>query len=1655
MAWCFDARTIFPCCGCFILPSLKSQIGELPLTSLTQTKQPLNASTANPSAASAALSAFSGHRRDSSSGSLSAAAAAAALRARPTTPTNVAHVQTKRTARRSASGRGTPDPTSNTSSGPPVALRRQSSSGSMSERTFRRSPSPGVAATAHQRSLSSGGTPRTAYPGNDPPPPVPALPESVNMAAARARLSGGGGGGGGATRPMSLPITSTPVKTASQRMAEKNPKEAGGSWFLGAKVGDLGNMRTSDAIMTSPLPPAKVAPPAQTAQQHTTPALADRVSPDDSSADRSESRGSSVNFSYPARVRVASPTGSDRPSKFEEGPAPQPSTPERQPKAKRRSSTISPQRGGSVRSSRPSSIASVQDLVYDPNSRRMVPQANLLALEYQIQAASEKKQKKKKSALNRAGSHLARGTMGRSHGTAVHNQNDVVPIEAAMAAAASLKSHRAEEQQPQSADEELEEEHGKASFEAAPEVQWQQPEREAGLKNLRAENSVSPTAHTAEVGISAPSQDVHVGGLQRRPSVVREEEHESESEEDEAPNNTSSALDAVPVRHSIYAHGVPSPPQSENTDDQPVEVADPTSVELAMGSTVSPAPAQTIQETRIIAPGLQEAHALRRDSRNHSKSPVRSAHFGTVQEAPTVKHEPPARSLSPRKSALKQSSPSRGASPRGDRSESSSVDTPTQEPPVHRKKSVRVSFDDENTVVVGEAAGRGETDSPVPPSPQQAPGTGKRPWYNNLGIGRKKDVVPLEEDEVMKPRPALPSFGSVRERKHSPRPAEERPLVRPYEPHPSELSGPEAKKVLEAEAMGHSSDHAVGAIIQERGSQNGANISKVREPLPPVVTSIEGDGYASESGVSSDDESILLADTPRLEAEESQVSQASTLVPEQPKATNGSAIAAGEQSAIDVKDFGSASVIRPGDAVPVISITQPSPRPVERQEERSSYMHFPGEFPETDTETDGEHMPARQVTFEPVVQQDDAMATSNTPGTVLATQLAVQQETADDDSDGSSVYSDAYEDLAEIEGDGFQSLDAVVETPMLKTPPKNVLERAEAQRAEAGTPTLQPRDVAAPVTTTPQGGSAATGPVEQDPWAAAKAYWRSLTADKRAQLEKEAAEEAGTEADLEEVRPGPKKPRRKKSVEQRNSEKRVIEEQRAQAELNRSYMIKPGTKAGPAEYGTTAEAIQGGQPMPKSTQAQTGMRLRKTMRAADAQPVETETRMRKSMRAEAPERTAPKQRAAPHQPLGNTTEVTGGRRHRALSETTPPSLRRRGSDSSTSSFKRARPMSSGLGFRKTMRTGTGSLNSLDSREQQPTRFSLRGASPPGRGASPPVSMGMGTRMRTTLRGEQPRARRSSEDSGKGYLRFSSGRGLTSDKKGKQRSRFGDDSSDEDEAAPRRFASRFEDSSDEDDVLPAESLSPSRNAKLMRGARGNGNGNGNGNVMPSPPLPEEEDLSDYYEDATGGEEPAHNTITSGVATDGGRPSSRRSGFMSSVLRRNNKKQDESGNKISRSERKGSIARRNTDQLTGPRTNKGGHWPLGGGGGDSDESKQPEESTEQITPAGHGTTSVLVGNKGLDVLNEEEGSDDVGGAPAAVPRSPSVLGHARSQPTMGRPAFRVRRTMSTASGTMQRSDTADAVGDGGGGSEAAGSGRKKKKFGALRRMFKLDD
>ncbi|KAJ9155148.1 hypothetical protein NKR23_g1984 [Pleurostoma richardsiae] len=1557
-----------------------------------------SASTVDPDAATAAASAF---KRRASSASLSAAAAAAALKARPITPTNVAQVQTKRTMRRSSSVASASSAASAPETGRrPAPLQRRGSSGSLTERTFR-SPSPHRPGSAGRSSIQA-----------DDMPPVPSIPKDVHSRGARGDQQPAG--------PKSLGISSPPFKVASQKMGE----EGSGSWFGAAKVGDASNVRTSDAALQ----------------------------------ERPSSRGSSINFSYPARVRIGSP------------PPASPTLAKEETRPTKQSSTRSP---------RSASVSSDMSLVYDPNSRRMVPRAELLEAEYRVTEAAEKpKPRKKKQTPTRAGSHLAQGTMGRTHGSLIDSG---VPNEATKAAAASLRSHRAEERHPA-----FYEEQQPQPEQAATEPVSASPRQELRVSaesqptQPKAQIPVSPSSNAPEVYTSSSSSTLPTARqpvLGRKVSTVREEtEHEEEGFDSQAsyPQSAAAALDAVPVRQTIYEQELSGLPSH---DAQPAEVmaAEPVAftpsipVELPAAPTPPPAePPAFLVERRAASMEPRETESLRRE-RSHSNSPARIAHFGPVNDNLTVRHSPPPRSVSPRKSALKQQSPSRGASPTGD-----SPEAQPEGAPVQRRKSVRVSFDDENTVVLGRAASPDHTDSPVVPSPQ----TSKRiPWLSNIGRNKKKDLIPLDDDEIMKPRPALPSFGSVREKKQVPKEQDERPLVTPLDSahSPPGPSSPVVKasipSVIEAEVLGQSSDHALGSLLNDSASRNEANISKFREPLPPVVTSIEGSGYVSDSPSSSDNESELIADTPR--SEPAVLSQASTLVSEVEQDTPASDTLTSpdndaQQVASEVKDFAPDASDSPikeaGPTIPEISITQPSPA-IPHETEQASYLDVPGSFPETDSDRDDaskgaisestaaqpatESTPIRQVTFEPVIRKEDTKSTAQTPSTVLATQPAIADDT--DDTDSSEVFSDAYEDLSEIEGDGFLSLDAVVDSPLVTPAPHSIFARAaEAQKQAAE----------AAKTTQEQGPPSTQPPLSEDDWEKAKTYWRSLTQDKRAQLEREAREEAGAEADLEEQVHEDRKPMRKKSVEKRAAERKALQlqkaiEQEKSANADRVYMIKPGTKVEADPFAPTSKTTKKPreqQAQPAQRKAEAVPRIRKSMRGGDAEDISSKTeegvpRLRKSMRTDGP---ASSKRpvsldvtgSAPQAPKGHTRAVSDTASSQAsaraasqgVTSIMPPSLRRRGSDSSASSFKRSRgSIGEGFGFRKTMRPQS-PASQVESGKAASSRFSLRSLSPTGSAFrrapaanTSPASMGGG--MRSTLRG-------ASENKGKGS-RSAFGRGKAA---GKKTSRF-DDSSDED-VVPN-FRSRFDDSSDEDVApTPLPPLSVPKSKRASTAAR----------VPSSPTVVEEDEQSSDLPDsddektqrgarATNGAKSSLGTGTlrrsrSGRGQLGSRQSApltngdtkaRRTSILS-VLRR--KKRD-GRDKISRTEPTESAARRDTNLERTSEELKS----LRSGSQRSRQTGSPKLQKRMASFPGPVRRESWPLPDGQDEGDEEKAEE----RPVTPEAALAEDGTSPQKQSSLRPAFLHRRTMST-QGTI---DT-----------EGVGS-KKKKKFGALRRIFKLDD
>ncbi|KAI8230042.1 hypothetical protein K4K54_001090 [Colletotrichum sp. SAR 10_86] len=1089
---------------------------------------------------------------------------------------------------------------------------------------------------------------------------------------------------------------------------------------------------------------------------------------------------------------------------------------------------------------------------------------------------------------------------------------------------------------------------------------------------------------------------------------------------------------------------------------------------------------QVSSSQRQPSPPELRQHGSVRNARAHSSSPARSARFALGADQLLIRHEPPARSVSPRKSALKHSaSPSRGASPTDESSEASDPsrygsEVTAIEGQVARKKSVRVSFDDENTKVVGQSAAKPELDSPVPPSPQT-----KRHWYSHLGRNRKKDAISLDDDEVMKPRPALPSFGSVRDKKL--REPEERPLVRPVEP-PSSPSAHDTSATYDSDNEEHSAplgaaaDHNVGAILnQEQTARNAANISRFREPLPPVVTSMEGNGYYSPSSSSSEDEEeheIVKEPEPTLPPE--QVKE--EIVAAHPEITHDEPVSL--TALVDQKQSEGKHEV---EHVPAISVIQPTPTPKEAapncsvNASGSGYFDVPGGFPEDESDDNAVTTQARPGSSDPKKPVDEPAPAPRTersiafaPSAQKTTYEPLVEET--ESSEGDSIYSDAYEDLSEVEGDGFMSLDAVITTPIpnkvsqklyekvLVTPPKDSSRDSQASDFPPG----------------PEPTRAAGQP--EDEWEKAKQYWRGLTSDKRKQLEKEAFEEAGVDGDLEEVIQ-PKKVRRKKSVRRSDG----AAEEQAATSPERVYQIQPGTKAADEDQppspmrktlrgrqpqetngnGKLQKTMRGAQPQQASAG---GMGMRKTLRSdapTPSQPVDQQQLggggMRKSMRqngSSAGPGPQPRVAAAPaSRPLSTQgpprresdekrskhASIDGSMTSTEMAKAMQANLRRRASDSSESSFRRSRPQRNGLGFRKSMRSNDVPESGATGRN---SRFSLRSASPPGSPRSPPVTMGNRMTMRTMRRD-------SSESSTKrlSLLSFGGKKSAKETTKPGKKSRFGD-SSDEDDAGPSAFRSRFADSSDEDERLPSKSASQT----MPKTMRTSSSAAAAAMKMPPPRYDEKGEESPDLPDSSDEEvapppapvqpqKPVSQRKISGASgrliksqSDGhglqrsgsgrgalmessttpavgtqvmARPTQHRRGSLLSVLRR---KKDTDMGKISRPSHGESGARMDT---------------------------KLERSPDEISALRSGTISPRLQKQMENWPLVEETIDD---------EKRPMTSDGTKPMDASRPVFAPRRSTNQVlmAGRPGELDTTQLEGT-----------RKKKKFGTLRRMFKLDD
>ncbi|KAI9047018.1 hypothetical protein LZ554_009092 [Drepanopeziza brunnea f. sp. 'monogermtubi'] len=1252
-----------------------------------------------------------------------------------------------------------------------------------------------------------------------------------------------------------------------------------------------------------------------------------------------------------------------------------------------------------------------QNLVYDPNTRSFLPEAQVLAIEQNIQSVAQQPVKKKKRPPQTAGTHLAEGlgtARGRPRGTfidaleAAEQSKHVVPA-TPTAAPAPVPA-------PMPA--------------PAPETAAAAPPKKKKKKVVVSDSESDAGSYVPnsdyESDSGAQQYNTRAGAmLVKRPSMVREEK-EREEEEDGTPTQATSSLARLNTGSEPWEMSPSPPPRS-------------TAGRGRGQASASAAFAQERQQARSNSqpapsppsPGMGETGLTSRDSvrggRVASVSPMRTAHFATTQESLMVKHDPPERSTSPRKSALKHSSSPRGPSPNEGSSgidEQASNDSGVQSEVLapSRKKTNRVSFDETN-VAVGQAATSATTNSPVVLSPQT-----KRQWFS-IGRSKKQETAEVDDDdsEIMKPRPALPSFGSVRDKKTHAREAEERPLMKPASEAPPPVSPalctPPTGEVIESQ-LGQSDDHNVGAVIfQDAASKNTANISKSREPLPAKVHSADGNGYHSDSdsslySVENGDIGLTRGNSVRRGPEDGDADTYRALaspILHEPE----------NQTPTDKGEFEAMA----GSEIPRIAILSATPT-LETTEATREWIDMPGAWDNSNSDSGSqggpddnhhaiiEHHPTEPTPAQVGIAEPD-LETPRAGSPVLgelaayAAHPAILEEPEESDAD---VYSDAAEDFSDADNNGFMSLNAVADSPA----PKTTMIPGLAISTPPDSPTTKQFKEKAYQRS--QLSRKSSEPGMDQGWEKVQAYWSTLSAEKKRQLEDEAreeAEESDTETDAKPVPASILKKTKRVTVQP------VPVESESQRSIGngRTYMITPGAKAGPGGHAPLRSSMRA-----ESSSSAEDPHIRKSMRGPGS--------MRASLRAETEHKGALQKRVRPMSSSAVEGRRTGNGHLRNLSaasaaaaqdaatrDMTPkPILHRSGSADSDSSFKRP-----GSTFRR-------SFN-------------------PAPQASLPQ-----THMRNSLRSsyDTTPSMRNKQASSKG------GFGRSAPAKTQQKltrrlaSRFAD-SSDEEDDRPA-FRSRFDDSddSDEDALAPV----PFVGGTMRHSAppRGISKGPGIENRDPSD-LPDSDDEKSKItrkqngngngaaasQDTIQRSGSGRGTISLPGATDfpptRSTPSRQRNSFISNILRR--KKPDavsrvQKSNTESSARQDTSLERKKSDlqalrvpekesQVSSPRLQKrnqlgrenSGAWPLPT---EHQQIKTVDGGRPSTSDGGNGI--VHVGAKLADLNLSPNGSD--------------------------RPALGTRRY--TATGLSEVDVNAVRLEEG---------ARRKKKFGALRRMFRLDE
>ncbi|KAF9696335.1 hypothetical protein EKO04_005716 [Ascochyta lentis] len=915
---------------------------------------------APPPSASASLAATKAFvRNQASDANLSNAAAAAALRSHTSSPTPVGDVVTKRMVRRGS--------TSSQGSQRPQPLRRQSSSGSMTERSF-----------------------RNASPGRSSPvvPPVPAVPQNIPE-------SGG-----------SVHRRASSLEPANRGGASPTQRGRGRGASLDRGAAPLANANRIPRV-GSPL--AQVSEEAQDQRQ-------------------------SVNFSRPMSPALSVTAGGPSTSHgWFGGPVVDKDALQRM-----------------AATSRPKSTAGVPNAYFNNSAAQSVQNAAARPVStHYVQQGQQ-------------GTRLSSGSMrAKPSGTAVQSRSFLPatsqsprPVDPKSPDAVydpstrtfihkqdAMNIHREQHQQPEEPAQHYVSQHlQSAAPMQAGRGRTPSPLRYTVQQEQSPPSSVAqpllPNPHTAAETRRYEERPVTPLSSQPRPGATMPRQHS----EDYA-NADIKPVDFIPI--DIGQANTNREPESEPS---PLFTPNQDSSYPRINSPANPTSHPRVEQVRDNG----------RAERQASLSPARHATFApnTIEFA-GLKHEPLPRSVSPAKSALK-SSPSvsrRSNSPlapngRGfskTASVSGASDTASESGYGKKKKTVRVSFEQE-PIVAGHSA-YGDMETPSSPAGPTS--------YKHTPAAQTED----EFEDFMKPRPALPSFGSVRDKT---RPRDEDDVPQKVT---ETVSTPMSASVASVgEPMEASTDLSLGHMVAE----DFASKTATSDPLPPHVTSVEGSGYVSDSNYSTDGESSVRKHADPVPAPQIlPVPEPKSLT--KPATEQPSTLPAISEQTVEV---------------PNIAVLPATPSPYEHTELKFQSISAPGGW------NDEEEQQTATSTYAPV-----QFAPIETPASMQQQQQERQQqnespsspdrngETSDDDS---SVYSDAYEDISDMEG-GFGSINAIVESPVIgSTSGSGLMASKHADKSVTESPTPQSKS------DTPS--LAKNEPVDQvtRDWEAARAHWSGV-----------------------------------------------------------------------------------------------------------------------------------------------------------------------------------------------------------------------------------------------------------------------------------------------------------------------------------------------------------------------------------------------------------------------------------------------------------------------------------------------------------------------------------------------------------------------------------